>query len=256
MASFGIKLKQLRLKSGMSYRDVEVRTGVSEKQMRYYEQDTRKPTCEKVMVFAELFGVTVEELVGVPEHRLAERYNHERTWLCEQIKKLTISEYTRTELATMLGCSEPTITKIIKEVYPDMKHVKYRGVLKPTSVTYRLIHGKWDNKTMEQVATELHTTRSRLKEVIRTAKDKYGYDFVCKPSPVYVHGKCKACLWYVPCGEYSHCDHNYYNRKKEKHGRIDPACGGCDRWERWNRDKRMGIVRNKTENEENQLEVC
>ncbi len=117
------------------------------------------------------------------------------------------------------------------------------------SYAYRLVNEDWSRYTLEQIATALGCSRKMARDSIAYLGKRYGYRVKYCPSAAVsdappggcwgkvVHGKCRRCLWYRQGGEYAYCLFNYYHfmPNQEKHGPIDEAEGGCDRYceERW-----------------------
>jgi transcriptional regulator with XRE-family HTH domain len=63
---FGQRLKELRIKRGMTQEDVEAKTGIARQSIGIYESGTqnRMPRPKRLIELAEFFNVTVDYLTG------------------------------------------------------------------------------------------------------------------------------------------------------------------------------------------------
>lgn len=58
-----MNLREMRVKAGKSVLDVQKALGVSDAAVYYWENGTTKPTIEKLIKLAELYGCSVDELL-------------------------------------------------------------------------------------------------------------------------------------------------------------------------------------------------
>ena len=63
--TFGEKLKELRLKSGMTQLQLAEKVNVTKSVISYYEHKDKKPSPEILIQFAEIFNVTADYLLGI-----------------------------------------------------------------------------------------------------------------------------------------------------------------------------------------------
>ena len=63
--AFGEKLRDLRLKSGMTQLQLADKVNVTKSVISYYEHKDKKPSPDILIKFAEIFGVTTDYLLGV-----------------------------------------------------------------------------------------------------------------------------------------------------------------------------------------------
>ena len=61
--SLGKTIKRLRFEKGWTQEDVSRKLGVTSKAISFYELDKRKPSSESLIKIAEVFGITLDELV-------------------------------------------------------------------------------------------------------------------------------------------------------------------------------------------------
>jgi len=61
--SLGKTIKRLRLEKEWTQDDLSRRLGVTSKAISFYELDKRKPSSESLIKIAEIFGITLDELV-------------------------------------------------------------------------------------------------------------------------------------------------------------------------------------------------
>lgn len=65
MVDFGDKLKALRLKSGLTQKQLAERLGVTKSVVSYYELQTRTPSPEILIKLASIFRVSTDYLLGL-----------------------------------------------------------------------------------------------------------------------------------------------------------------------------------------------
>lgn len=58
-----MNLREMRVKAGKSVLDVQRALGVSDAAVYYWENGTTKPTVEKLIKLAELYGCSIDELL-------------------------------------------------------------------------------------------------------------------------------------------------------------------------------------------------
>lgn len=63
MATFGERLRALRVKHSLRQKDVAERLGISESAYGYYEQGRREPSQEVLIKLAEIFDVSIDYLL-------------------------------------------------------------------------------------------------------------------------------------------------------------------------------------------------
>jgi transcriptional regulator with XRE-family HTH domain len=61
---FGMRIKELRLKRKMSQMDVGAAMNIDRENVRKYEKGLQEPKLSTVMKFAQVFGVTYDELLN------------------------------------------------------------------------------------------------------------------------------------------------------------------------------------------------
>ena len=65
MSAFGIVLKELRTKSGMSQQELAEIIGITKSVISYYERSERAPSSEVLIKLAGTFQVTTDYLLGL-----------------------------------------------------------------------------------------------------------------------------------------------------------------------------------------------
>lgn len=65
MVNFGNTLKALRLKSGMTQKDLAAKVGVTKSVISYYELSERAPSPEMLIKLASVFHVSSDYLLGI-----------------------------------------------------------------------------------------------------------------------------------------------------------------------------------------------
>ena len=63
--SFGDKLREVRLKSGMTQLQLADKVNVTKSVISYYEHKDKKPSPDILIKFSEIFGVTTDYLLGI-----------------------------------------------------------------------------------------------------------------------------------------------------------------------------------------------
>ena len=76
--TFAQKLKELRTKAGMSQEKLAEKVGVSRQAITKWETDKGAPDMDNLMALSDLFGVSVDELLGREARRPSEGYLDER----------------------------------------------------------------------------------------------------------------------------------------------------------------------------------
>ena len=75
--TFAQKLKQMRTRAGMSQEKLAERVGVSRQAITKWETDKGAPDMDNLMALSDLFGVSVDELLGREARRPSEGYLYE-----------------------------------------------------------------------------------------------------------------------------------------------------------------------------------
>lgn len=70
MVYFANKLKEMRLKAGLSQRQLAEKIGVTHSVISYYELQERAPSPEVLVKLARIFHVTTDYLLGVESKRV------------------------------------------------------------------------------------------------------------------------------------------------------------------------------------------
>ncbi len=65
MVAFGTVLKELRLRSGMSQKQLAEKLGITKSVISYYEQSERTPSPGILVKIADVFHVTTDYLLGL-----------------------------------------------------------------------------------------------------------------------------------------------------------------------------------------------
>ena len=63
----GLRLKQLRVRRGITLTDLSEETGISVSTLSRLEAGLRRPTLEQLLPLASVYGTTLDELVDAPE---------------------------------------------------------------------------------------------------------------------------------------------------------------------------------------------
>ena len=75
--TFSQKLKELRIRAGMSQEKLAERVGVSRQAITKWETDKGAPEMENLLALSDLFGVSVDELLGRESRRPTEGFLYE-----------------------------------------------------------------------------------------------------------------------------------------------------------------------------------
>ena len=75
--TFAQKLKELRTRAAMSQERLAERVGVSRQAITKWETDKGAPEMENLLALSDLFGVSVDELLGREGRRPAAGYLYE-----------------------------------------------------------------------------------------------------------------------------------------------------------------------------------
>lgn len=65
MVNFGNKLKELRLKAGLTQKQLADRLGLTKSVVSYYELQERHPSPDVLVKLSTIFGVTTDYLLGL-----------------------------------------------------------------------------------------------------------------------------------------------------------------------------------------------
>ena len=63
---YGTAMKELRLERGLSLRQVEQATGISNQNLSRWERNEVMPSVDACVLLAKFYGVSIEELIGIP----------------------------------------------------------------------------------------------------------------------------------------------------------------------------------------------
>lgn len=69
MVDFGNKIKELRIKAGLTQQELADRLWVTKATISYYEQSQRTPSPEMLIKLAREFHVTTDSLLGLEKER-------------------------------------------------------------------------------------------------------------------------------------------------------------------------------------------
>ena len=75
--TFAQKLKEMRIRAGMSQEKLSEKVGVSRQAITKWETDKGAPDMDNLMALSDLFGVSVDELLGREARRQADGYLYE-----------------------------------------------------------------------------------------------------------------------------------------------------------------------------------
>ena len=75
--TFAQKLKEMRIKAGMSQEKLSEKVGVSRQAITKWETDKGAPDMDNLMALSDLFGVSVDELLGRENRRPTEGFLYE-----------------------------------------------------------------------------------------------------------------------------------------------------------------------------------
>ena len=92
MIDFSQRLKQLRLDKHLTQAQVAGRVGVTASMISSYETDIRLPSFEVIVRLADLFGVTVDYLLGRETRRMLDisaLSDEEAAVVCGMVELLT-----------------------------------------------------------------------------------------------------------------------------------------------------------------------
>ena len=64
---FSKRLKELRIEKGMSQMDLAKATGISQSAIAKWELDKTEPTASALIKLSEMFGETVQYLLGIED---------------------------------------------------------------------------------------------------------------------------------------------------------------------------------------------
>ncbi|MCA9598371.1 MAG: helix-turn-helix transcriptional regulator [Myxococcales bacterium] len=87
--SFGNRLAQLRRDAGYSQRELGELVGLSQRMVAYYEGQTDHPPTQLLPAFAEVLGVSADQLLGIKPLKASPKSANQRLWRrFKQIEKL------------------------------------------------------------------------------------------------------------------------------------------------------------------------
>lgn len=64
MRNYGNSMKEIRKSNGLSLKDVEEKTGISNQNISRWEQNKVMPSIEHCEKLADFYGITIDELIG------------------------------------------------------------------------------------------------------------------------------------------------------------------------------------------------
>ena len=64
MSKFSVRLKDLRIKKQVQQQTLADLLGITTRALRFYEDGSREPNIERLIVLADFFDVTLDYLVG------------------------------------------------------------------------------------------------------------------------------------------------------------------------------------------------
>ena len=67
--TYGSAMKELRLEKGLSLREVEKATEISNQNLSRWERNEVIPSVDACVKLAKFYGVSIEELIGIPPIR-------------------------------------------------------------------------------------------------------------------------------------------------------------------------------------------
>ena len=67
MREFSKRLKELRAEKGLSLKEVEKLTGISDTSISRWEMGKSEPGCEQLIILAKFFHISVDYLLGLVE---------------------------------------------------------------------------------------------------------------------------------------------------------------------------------------------
>jgi transcriptional regulator with XRE-family HTH domain len=90
---FGDRMAALRKQCGYSQRDLARETGISQRMIAYYEKQALYPPTHVLPILAKSLGVTVDQLLGIGNHKENKKKKDMRLWRrFTQIEKLDVKE--------------------------------------------------------------------------------------------------------------------------------------------------------------------
>lgn len=93
--SLGLKIKELRLKKGINQQELADELGITRSSLAHYEKGTRKMYLETLRLFADYFGVTMDDLLGNEYSKIDDKTTHERVSDLIKDYNLSDSEYSK-----------------------------------------------------------------------------------------------------------------------------------------------------------------
>ncbi|USK72657.1 helix-turn-helix domain-containing protein [Peribacillus asahii] len=72
MATFADRFKELRVKQGYSMQAIGELGGVGKSTIASYESGEKKPTTDRLKVFAEILGVSIDYLLGITDEPITQ----------------------------------------------------------------------------------------------------------------------------------------------------------------------------------------
>ena len=108
----GLKIKELRIKDGKSQQELADIIGITQSSLAHYEKGTRKMYLETLRLFADYFGLTMDDLFGMAQRDYENKTTHER--VCDLIKDYNLSD---SEYSKLIDYLEFIVLKREKDSY-------------------------------------------------------------------------------------------------------------------------------------------
>jgi transcriptional regulator with XRE-family HTH domain len=67
MATFGQRLKQIRLENNITAKDLAKEMSITQRAFNYYENDEREPNLKNIRFICERFNVSADWLLGLDD---------------------------------------------------------------------------------------------------------------------------------------------------------------------------------------------
>ena len=89
--TLGYKLKELRIKSGMTQQKAADAIGIKRDVLKNYELNARKPDYDRLKVFADFYNTTINYLLGY-EETYEQKYSDQTQILLQTLKEASEKE--------------------------------------------------------------------------------------------------------------------------------------------------------------------
>lgn len=168
---FSQRLKNLRLESGYSQKELAKLIGISYQSLQKYEKGISKPRLSRLEEIAEIFNVSVSYLLGETDTRTTSSPSKPLA-LSKRLKSLRLETgYSQKELAKILGMTQGSYARYGTEtghIVPSVDRLQKLAEVFNVSVSYLI--GETDERPPLQ-QDEPTTFPKRLKFL----RKKYGY---------------------------------------------------------------------------------